>query len=111
MARNRVVVEQVVCDVCGKEIEHPTSVILGWGREQWELDLCDDDHDAIGATFDEWIAKGAKVGGRAPRRSRPAAEGSDSGAIREWAQANGLTVGAKGRISQKIRAAYEAATG
>ena len=133
MARNRVVVEQVICDVCGKESDDAAAVTLGWGKEQWELDLCTSDHDSIGGTFDDWIAKGRKVSGRAARRPRSTGAGGSGGAgsnsggdsgsagnggggesassaIREWGQANGWTVGAKGRISRTLREAYEAAT-
>jgi predicted RNA-binding protein YlqC (UPF0109 family) len=31
--------------------------------------------------------------------------------VRTWAQQNGKTIGARGRISQEIRDAYSAATG
>ncbi|HET9444204.1 MAG TPA: histone-like nucleoid-structuring protein Lsr2 [Acidimicrobiales bacterium] len=106
MARNRIVVEQVLCDICGEETNEPTTVILGWGKEQWQVDLCERDNESVGRTFDSWLTNGRKVSS-----SRRAKKTSDAGptsnaAVREWALANGFTVGTKGRLSQAVRDAY-----
>ncbi len=85
---------------------------LGWGREQWELDLCPTHNAELSAQFERWTANARRAGGRGRSTSARAGGGSgasDVGAIREWAKANGFTVGDKGRISTEVRDAYAAA--
>lgn len=109
MARKRTVIEEITCDLCGKVTNDATTVTLGWGRDQWNLDLCDKDNGEVSRIFDSWIEKGTKVSGRSGggSRARQTANGSgENEAIRTWARANGFTVGTKGRISQEIRDAY-----
>ena len=105
MARNRIVLEQVLCDICGEETQEPTSVVLGWGKEQWQLDLCETDNESVGRTFDGWITNGRKVASRRARKASDSGPASNA-AIRDWAQANGFNVGTKGRLSQAVRDAY-----
>ena len=108
MARNRIITETVTCDICGNDTADPTTVTIGWGRDQWEIDLCDKDNKAVSKTFDGWIANGRKVTGRRTRSGSSPAAG-DTTAIREWARTNKMKVGDKGRISAEIRDAYAAA--
>ena len=121
MARQRQIIETVTCDVCGEETDDPTGVTLGWGREQWELDLCPTHNDELSAEFERWTANARRASGRGGRTSgggggssrssggSSSSGGGDIGAIREWARANGFKVGDKGRISAEVRDAYEAA--
>lgn len=106
MARNRIVIEQVLCDICGEETAEPIAVLLGWDKEQWQLDLCEKDNESVGRTFDSWIANGRKV--TAALRAKKASDGGRGGnaAIREWALANGFAVGTKGRLSREVGDAY-----
>jgi hypothetical protein len=55
----------------------------------------------------------ARKAGRGPRRraARAGASRDRSGAIRAWAQQQGLAVSARGRIPARIVEQYEAATG
>lgn len=118
MARQRQIIETVTCDVCGETTEDATAVTLGWGREQWELDLCPTHNAELSSQFDTWTAKARRAtGGRSGRGSGGAGStsagsgtSSDANAVREWARANGYTVGDKGRIAAEVRSAYEAAT-
>jgi hypothetical protein len=108
MARQRTILETFTCDVCGAESPEVTTVTLGWGKDQWELDLCEKDNAAVSKTFDSWIENGRKVS----RRTRGAASSSgvgDTAAIREWALANKMNVAPRGRISAEVREAYVAA--
>lgn len=111
MARQRQIIETVTCDVCGETTEDATSVTLGWGREQWELDLCANDNAELSAQFDRWTSNARRVGGRSARSAGAPRLGGDTTAIREWAKANGYKVGEKGRISAEVRDAYTAANG
>ena len=64
MARQQQVIETVTCDMCGKPTEDASTVVLGWGKDQWQLDLCQADNTKMGKTFDGWIAGGRKVRAR-----------------------------------------------
>lgn len=84
MARQQQVIETVICDMCGKQTDEASTVVLGWGKDQWQLDLCKADNTKIGKTFDTWIAGGRKVRARRasgkavrPAKSRPGQSGSD----------------------------------
>ena len=112
MARQRQIIETVTCDLCGETTEDATAVTLGWGREQWELDLCPTHNAELSAQFDAWTAKARRTGpsrGGGQRRQATSGTTTDATAVREWAKANGHKVGEKGRISAEVRAAYEAA--
>ena len=113
MARQRQIIETVTCDVCGETTDDATAVTLGWGREQWELDLCPTHNAELSQQFDTWTAKARRTSaGRSSaggRRQATFGTSSDANAIREWAKANGVKVGEKGRIAADVRAAYEAA--
>ena len=115
MARHRQIIETVTCDVCGAQTDDATSVTLGWGREQWELDLCAKDNAELSAAFDGWTSKARRVSGRSARGSggsrSSGSGGSNANTVREWAKSNGYKVGEKGRISAEVREAYAAANG
>jgi hypothetical protein len=115
VARQRQIIETVTCDVCGVETDDPTGVTLGWGREQWELDLCPTHNAELSKEFERWTANARRAGGRGGRSAgggrsgSTSSSGGDVGAIREWARSNGYKVGDKGRISAEVRDAYAAA--
>lgn len=124
MARQRQIIETVTCDVCGQETDDPTGVTLGWGREQWELDLCPTHNAELSSEFERWTSNARRATGRGGSRGSGGGGGGgrsggssgggggsngDVGAIREWARSNGFKVGEKGRISAEVRDAYEAA--
>ena len=114
MARQRQIIETVTCDICGETTDDATAVTLGWGREQWELDLCPAHNAELSSQFDTWTAKARRTGaGRggasSSRRATTFGTTTDANAVREWAKANGHKVGEKGRIAADVRAAYEAA--
>jgi hypothetical protein len=112
VARQRQIIETVTCDVCRQASDDATAVTLGWGRERWELDLCPTHNAELSRQFDTWTANARRATTSSSRSTRSGAAKSndnDANAIREWAKANGVQVGAKGRISSQVRAAYEAA--
>ncbi len=116
MARQRQIIETVTCDVCGVQTDDASTVTLGWGREQWELDLCPTHNGELSANFDRWTANARRTTGRGRSTARSSGGGggrsvgsqSDANAIREWAKANGFKVGDKGRIAADVREAYAA---
>ncbi|MFL0360904.1 Lsr2 family protein [Curtobacterium flaccumfaciens] len=77
------------------------------------IDLTDDNADALREAFSDYVAAARKVSGRSGRAtggSSPKRGNSNELArIREWANANGHEVSSRGRISQAVRDAYDAA--
>lgn len=63
--------------------------------------------DALKPFIEHSRSLGRRSGAGTARKRSPG--GSDTAAIREWAQRQGRTVGDRGRIPAEVRAAYEAA--
>ncbi len=110
MARQQQVLETVICDICGKNAEEATSVVLGWGREQWELDLCQGDNAKVTKTFDTWIAGGRKVrANRSAGKSARAAKAASSRSGSDWDYLE--SIGFKRHRGRKTAAEQEALAG
>lgn len=81
---------------------------------RYEIDLTNEHIDELRAALEPYVSKGERVGGRvkssssAARGGRSASRASENAAIREWAVSKGFGIGARGRISEEIRAAYAA---
>ncbi|PKQ26915.1 MAG: hypothetical protein CVT64_00200 [Actinobacteria bacterium HGW-Actinobacteria-4] len=73
---------------------------------QYEIDVSDAHAAQLRDAFRPWISAGRKVTSTKSSRSK---RGGDVAKIREWARAHGMAVSERGRISAKLRAAYEAA--
>ncbi|WP_251150140.1 Lsr2 family protein [Cellulosimicrobium sp. Marseille-Q4280] len=79
----------------------------------YEIDLSTKNAQQLRDAFASWVGNARKVSSRTS--ARPAARrGRSTGSarateIREWARANGHKVNDRGRISQEIQAAYDAA--
>jgi hypothetical protein len=73
----------------------------------YEIDLSDAHASQLRDALRPWIAAGRKV--TSTKSSRSKRGGGDVAKIREWARAHGMAVSERGRISSKLRAAYEAA--
>lgn len=43
MARNRVVIETITCDICGDQLRTPITKRIGLDQQSWNLDLCEND--------------------------------------------------------------------
>jgi Lsr2 len=79
---------------------------------EYEIDLSKKNARAFRKQFAPFIDQARKAG-RGPRRraARTGAGRDRSGAIRAWAEQQGLAVSARGRIPARIVEQYEAATG
>ncbi|WP_027467131.1 histone-like nucleoid-structuring protein Lsr2, partial [Curtobacterium sp. UNCCL17] len=79
----------------------------------YEIDLTDDNVDALRETFSDYIAAARKANGRSVRTTAGSApkrgNSEELAKIRDWANANGHEVSSRGRISQAVRDAYDAA--
>jgi len=105
----------LVDDLTGDPIDDGagSTVTFGFDGAHYEIDLTDDNADALREAFSDYIAAARKVSGRSGRttgKSGPKRGNSEELArIREWANANGHEVSSRGRISQAVRGAYDAA--
>ncbi|MBF4609414.1 histone-like nucleoid-structuring protein Lsr2 [Curtobacterium sp. VKM Ac-1393] len=109
------VTTHLVDDLTGDTIAEGTgkTVQFSFDGGHYEIDLTDGNADALREAFSDYVAAARKVTGRSGRASSgstPKRDNSEELAkIREWAAANGHDVSSRGRISQVIRDAYNAA--
>lgn len=76
------------------------------------IDLSDDNAEKLRKAFSDHIAAARKVSGRNSRStsgSKQRSNPDELAKIRDWANANGHEVSTRGRISQAVRDAYDAA--
>lgn len=90
------------------------TVEFGFDGATYEIDLKNDNIDALRDALADYVAAARKTGGRRATTGRAAAPGkraggNDLGKIREWAKQNGYEVSSRGRISAQVQEAYAAA--
>jgi len=79
--------------------------------QHYEIDLVDENWAELQESLKKFVAVSRKRGVKraaAERSSRPS--NAENAKIREWARAKGMTVPERGRIPEKIREAYTAAS-
>jgi hypothetical protein len=109
------VTTHLVDDLTGDTIDEGKghTVSFSFDGNHYEIDLTDDNAEKLREAFSDYIAAARKVSGRQTRAASggaPKRGNSDELAkIREWANANGHEVSSRGRISQAVRDAYNAA--
>ena len=104
------VITELVDDIDGSTAEETVSFALD--GVEYEIDLSQPNASNLRKGLDEYVAKGRRIGGRAkraPAKGRPGADKADTGAIRAWAQGQGLKVSGRGRISAEVAQAYRSA--
>jgi len=88
------------------------TVTFGLDGNTYEIDLSSANAARLRDALKPFMDNGRRTGGRAkPGRKRAAAAAASGNAtdIRAWAQSQGMTVSARGRVPAEIRVAYEAA--
>ena len=75
---------------------------------EYEIDLSSKNASGLREALAPWVAHARKIGGRR-KRSTKATGSSSTSDIRAWAQAQGLDVSSRGRVSAEVREAYEKA--
>ncbi|KIQ20593.1 hypothetical protein ASG56_18020 [Rhodococcus sp. Leaf7] len=112
MARRTTV--QMIDDVDGSLIKEGQgeTVEFSIGGVSYSIDLNNKHANELFDQFAFWIEHAEKVGGRKARRAT-ASTGSkprqNLQEVRAWAKENGFEVSTRGRISQEIQDAYDAA--
>ena len=124
MAQRTVV--QLLDDIDGTEItdNQGETVTFGLDGATYEIDLSDQNARQLREAVQVYIANGRRIGGGRARSAGAGAvptqrrSGGSSSvkrdpeqtkAIKQWARANGHKVAERGRISQSVIEAYEAA--
>jgi hypothetical protein len=108
------VTTHLIDDLTGDTIAEDTgkTVQFSFDGGYYEIDLTDDNADALREAFSDYVAAARKVtgrGGRGSSSSKSRTNPDELAKIREWAAANGHDVAPRGRISQAVRDAYDAA--
>ncbi|WIE56317.1 Lsr2 family protein [Curtobacterium sp. MCBD17_003] len=105
----------LVDDLTGDTIDDGGGRTLQFGFDgnNYEIDLSNDNADALREALSDYIAAARKVsgsrGGRSTGSSAKRSNPDELTKIREWAAASGHEVAPRGRISQAVRDAYDAA--
>ncbi|MBT2504178.1 Lsr2 family protein [Curtobacterium sp. ISL-83] len=108
------VTTHLVDDLSGDIIETGGKTVrFSFDGAHYEIDLSDDNAGHLREAFSDYLAAARKVGARTGRPSGGGApkrgNAEELGKIREWAAANGYEASSRGRISQAVRDAYDAA--
>ena len=89
---------------------------LAFDGQSVEIDLSAKNFEKLSAAVAPYLEAGRRASSAATSRRRRASsstpassKSSDTQAIREWAQTNGIEVNSRGRIKKDIVDAYEAA--
>jgi hypothetical protein len=84
------------------------TVSFGLDGAEYEIDLSTRNATGLRDALAPWLAHARKTGGRRKRAAKASGSSSTSD-IRAWAQAQGLDVSSRGRVSAEVREAYEKA--
>lgn len=102
----------LIDDLDGTELEDGGTVSFSHMGVDYEIDLSDENALKLDDALAPFVNAGRRVGGRRTRGAAataapPATE--DLAAIRQWARDSGYEVSTRGRVSQAIKDAYNAA--
>ena len=84
------------------------TISFGLDGAEYEIDLSTRNATGLRDALAPWLAHARKTGGRRKRAAKASGSSSTSD-IRAWAQAQGLDVSSRGRVSAEVREAYEKA--
>lgn len=86
-----------------------STVTFAYAGATYEIDLSNANRAALEEALAPYIGAARKVsaGRRSSVAKRKAASGASANEIRTWAQAQGMEVSARGRVSSEVREAFE----
>jgi nucleoid-associated protein Lsr2 len=107
-------VEIKTCDIAHeKPRKGAETVSFGLDNTEYQIELCPKDRAALEKVMSMYVpyARRARVNGAAGKKNayRPISERRKSAAIRAWAESQGITVSARGRIPAEVLEQYRAA--
>ncbi len=107
------VLVQLIDDLDGTASDDVTTVQFGLDGVTYEIDLSESNADQLRDLLADYVSSARRTGGRVRRGARPGQGGgsanNDAGQIREWAQANGIELAARGRIPSHVAESYRQA--
>lgn len=105
----RTVHVQLIDDLSGQNADE--TLRFSVDGADYEIDLTAEHAAELRRTLEKYVAHARRLRGAPDRRGpRPAATGrEETQKIRDWAKAHGYNPSARGRISQDIKKAYDAA--
>ncbi|MPZ83554.1 MAG: Lsr2 family protein [Actinophytocola sp.] len=107
------VLVQLIDDLDGTSSDDVTTVQFGLDGVTYEIDLTESNADRLRDVLADYVGSARRTGGRVRRGGRPGGTGgaanNDAGQIREWAQANGIELAARGRIPSHVAESYRQA--
>lgn len=106
---------KLVDDFTGEPIEDGAgrTVRFGFDGAEYEIDLSNDNIEELSSTLERYVRASRRVSGRSRGRSsgggsrRSSGGSSETAAIREWAESQGLKVASRGRIPADIVERYK----
>lgn len=108
------VIEQLVSDLSGKDIKdgEGETVKFSIGSTSYQMDLTEAEAGQFYDAVKKYTDVATKTSGRGVRSgggSKSKSDRNQTQAIRTWARENGRVVSDRGRISQDVQDAYNAA--
>lgn len=99
----------LVDDMDGSEAEE--TVLFGLDGTTYEIDLNTKHASSLREALASYVGHARKVsaGRRTGRRMSQTSLGPSTRELRDWGRSNGFDVSDRGRVSAKVREAYEAA--
>ncbi|WP_425844469.1 histone-like nucleoid-structuring protein Lsr2 [Agrococcus sp. TSP3-2-1] len=104
---------KLVDDFTGEPIEDGAgrTVRFAFDGAEYEIDLSNDNIEELSSTLERYVRASRRVSGRSRGRSsssrRSSGGSSETAAIREWAESQGLKVASRGRIPADIVERYK----
>jgi hypothetical protein len=103
---------QLVDDIDGTTSTEAETVRFGLDGVTYEIDLSESNAQRLRTALAPYVDAARRTGGRLKRgtrrRSTRTADG-EAGSIREWAEANGIEVAARGRVPSHVVESYQQA--
>lgn len=99
---------QLVDDFTGEEIADGAgrSIRFAFDGAEYEIDLSTEHVDEFSALLEPYVQASRRVAGRRKGGASARAAGGETAAIRAWAEAQGIQVASRGRISADIVERY-----
>ena len=107
------VIEVLTSDLSGDELGGDGQTVeFSYQGVDYSIDLTKSEASEFDKSISKYTGSARRVGGRKKRIPNPSSRTPNkahSNTIREWARKNGYTVSDRGRISQKVQDAFDAA--
>lgn len=106
-------ITQLIDDLDGSVIDDGTTIHFSVEGRAYEIDLSPENATKLRAAFEPFVSAGRALGSvpanaRRATKTRPVSA-RDLGDVRTWAEENGYSINARGRISAAVLEAYDAA--